>query len=202
MTRKRWLINGVVLVFLIAAPIGWYLLSPLFITHTVNENFPVAQAAPIQSRASTTMQQEAPMQTMVPEATTEVMIHAETMTSASPSPAPSEPLALKSGAFHAVEHEGRGTATIYQLPDGKHVLRLENFNVLNGPDLYVWLSTASNANDGHTILNHEYVSLGRLKGNEGNQNYELPADLNIDVYNSVTIWCQRFGVNFATAPLT
>jgi hypothetical protein len=100
-----------------------------------------------------------------------------------------------------VTHEGQGTAAIYRLPNGKRVLRLSNFEVLNGPDLFVWLSSAPDANNARTILKSRYVSLGRLKGNQGNQNYELPADLDLSQFNSVTIWCRRFSVNFATAPL-
>jgi hypothetical protein len=81
------------------------------------------------------------------------------------------------------------------------VLRLENFATDNGPDLFVWLSSAPDANDAQAILNSQYVSLGRLKGNQGNQNYELPADLDLDNVHSVTIWCRQFSVNFTTAPL-
>lgn len=121
-----------------------------------------------------------------------------------PSPSPvaaNEPITLKTGAFHAVKHQGNGTATIYELEDGKRVLRLENFSTDNGPDLFVWLSAAPDANDEQTILNDEYVSLGPLKGNQGNQNYEIPADLDISAFNSVTVWCRQFSVNFTTAPL-
>jgi hypothetical protein len=100
-----------------------------------------------------------------------------------------------------VEHPGSGTATIYELPDGSRTLRLENFATDNGPDLYVYLSAAPDSNDEQTVLNNEYVSLGQLKGNQGNQNYELPADLDVAAYNSVTVWCQQFSVNFTTAPL-
>ena len=47
-----------------------------------------------------------------------------------------------------------------------------------------------------------FVELGKLKGTDGDQNYEVPADLDLGKYRAVTIWCRRFGVNFGTAPLT
>jgi hypothetical protein len=118
-----------------------------------------------------------------------------------PTPVPPEPVVLKRGQFHPVEHRGAGDAIIYQLADGTHILRLEDFDVLNGPDLYVYLSRAEDAHDEAPILDHGFVSLGRLKGNQGNQNYPLPADLDPGQFHSVSIWCQRFTVNFATAPL-
>ncbi|MBV9790993.1 MAG: DM13 domain-containing protein [Chloroflexi bacterium] len=258
MTRKRLLFGAILLAAIIAAPIAWYLISPLFITRTVNEDFPAAQVAMQQtmsdSRADTTMQAQTsepipeasndmmaqtsePMQqasgNMQMDATAEPMVDqpADTMmptteptqvptsepTAAQPTEAPTmqptevptiqpteaprEPKLLRAGDFHPVTHEGTGTASIYELPDGKRVLRLENFEVLNGPDLYVWLSAAPDADNARTILNNQYFELSRLKGNQGNQNYELPADLDVSAFNSVTIWCRRFSVNFATAPL-
>jgi hypothetical protein len=180
MTRKPLLLGAIVLAAVIVAPIAWYLISPLFITRTVDEDFPAAQTA-MQENTDDSMSANAmPVQ---------------------PTEAPSEPRLLRSGEFHSVAHEGSGTASIYELPDGKRVLRLENFEVLNGPDLYVWLSAAADAGNARTILDNQYAELGRLKGNQGNQNYELPADLDVSAFNSVTIWCRRFSVNFATAPL-
>jgi hypothetical protein len=109
---------------------------------------------------------------------------------------------LASGNFHSVAHNGSGVATIYQLADGKRVLRFTNFETSNGPDVHVYLGAASDASDSDTVKKAGFVELGSLKGNIGDQNYELPADLDLSKYHSVTIWCQRFGVNFATAPLS
>ena len=58
------------------------------------------------------------------------------------------------------------------------------------------------ANDSETVANAGFIHLGALKGNIGDQNYELPSDLDLNKYRAVTIWCRRFGVNFGTAPLT
>ena len=61
---------------------------------------------------------------------------------------------------------------------------------------------APDALDDETVTRAEFVELGKLKGTEGDQNYEVPADLDLGKYRAVTIWCRRFSVNFATAPLT
>jgi hypothetical protein len=115
--------------------------------------------------------------------------------------ASAQPVALSTGMFHGVAHETKGTATIYRLPDGKQVLRLTDFATSNGPDVRVYLVGAADAKDNATVKNAGFVELGRLKGNEGDQNYDVPTDLDLSKYRAVTIWCARFGVNFATAPL-
>jgi hypothetical protein len=112
------------------------------------------------------------------------------------------PTSLLSGSFHGVAHETMGTASIYRLADGKRVLRFTGFSTSNGPDVQVYLGKAADANDNETVTKAGFFHLGALKGTEGDQNYELPDDLNVDEYHSVTIWCRRFGVNFATAPLS
>lgn len=117
------------------------------------------------------------------------------------SAANANPVKLASGNFHGVAHETKGVATIYQLPDGRKTVRLTDFQTSNGPDVQVYLVAASDANDSSTVTNAGFVPLGALKGNVGDQNYDLPAEIDLNKYRSVTIWCRRFGVNFATAPL-
>jgi electron transfer DM13 len=109
---------------------------------------------------------------------------------------------LASGKFHSVAHESSGNASIYQLADGKRILRFTNFATSNGPDVHVYLVAANDATDSETVKKAGFVELGSLKGNIGDQNYELPADLDLSKYRAVTIWCQRFGVNFGTAPIS
>ena len=106
----------------------------------------------------------------------------------------------KSGKFVDVDfiHKGSGDALVLEYQDQKKVLRLENFKVTNGPDLYVYLSKS--ATPGGTIGSlGDYIELGRLKGNIGGQNYELPK--NADGYQNVIIWCKKFGVLFSYAVL-
>jgi len=110
--------------------------------------------------------------------------------------------AVKTGSFHGVAHETKGMAAIFELPDGKRVLRLTDFETSNGPDVHIFLGAAQDANDNDTVTKAGYLELGPLKGNVGDQNYEIPPGTDLGKYNSVTIWCKRFGVNFGTAPLT
>ena len=108
---------------------------------------------------------------------------------------------LASGQFHSGAHETKGMAAVFQLADGKKTLRLTNFATSNGPDVHVYLVAAQDAKDNDAVPKAGFVDLGTLKGNIGDQNYELPADADLAKYRSVTIWCKRFSVNFGTAPL-
>jgi hypothetical protein len=110
--------------------------------------------------------------------------------------------ALVSGRFKSVAHETKGSATIYRLGDGKRVLRITEFTTSNGPDVRVYLVAARDAADNETVKKAGFVELGKLKGTDGDQNYDVPADLDLNRYRAVTIWCRRFSVNFGTAPLT
>ena len=116
--------------------------------------------------------------------------------------AASGPVALHAGRFHGVAHETKGVATLYQLADGKRVLRLTDFATSTGPEVQVYLGVASDASDNETVTRAGFVSLGPMKGNVGDQNYDVPPEIDLSKHHSVTIWCHRFGVNFATAPLS
>jgi hypothetical protein len=111
------------------------------------------------------------------------------------------PMQLVSGDFHNGAHETKGKAAIFQLGDGKRTLRLTNFATSNGPDVRVYLVAANDAKDNDTVKSAGFVELGSLKGNIGDQNYDVPANVDLAKYRAVTIWCARFGVNFGTAPL-
>jgi len=91
-------------------------------------------------------------------------------------------------------HKAEGVAKLITLADGKTFLRLENLKATNGPDLYVYLSTGKDVSD--------IVNLGRLKGNIGNQNYEIPAGSNLSKYDTVLIWCKAFSTLFGSAKLS
>jgi len=108
---------------------------------------------------------------------------------------------LAKGEIHNADKTGSGTATIYELADGKRVLRLTNFSVENGPDLHVRLIKADDAKDTASVAKTDHVELGKLKGNKGDQNYDVPENVDLGKYKAVSIWCNRFSVNFAAAPL-
>jgi hypothetical protein len=109
---------------------------------------------------------------------------------------------LATGSFHSVAHQSKGTAAIHRLADGRRILRFTNFETSNGPDVRVYLVAAADAADSATVTRSGFVEVAELKGNIGDQNYELPASIDLRRYRAVTIWCKRFSVNFATAPLT
>jgi hypothetical protein len=115
--------------------------------------------------------------------------------------AAAEPVPLTSGRFHTNAHETNGMATIYRLPDGRRVLRLTEFATSNGPDVRVYLVAADDVQDEDAAKSAGFVDLGALKGNVGDQNYDVPADLDLSGYRAVSIWCRRFSVNFGAAPL-
>ena len=108
---------------------------------------------------------------------------------------------LASGQFHSGAHETKGTATVFQLADGKKTLRLTDFATSNGPDVHVYLVAADDAKDNDMVTKAGFIDVGSLKGNIGDQNYDLPANADLTKYRAVTIWCKRFSVNFGTAPL-
>jgi hypothetical protein len=114
---------------------------------------------------------------------------------------PSQPTKVTSGSFKSIAHETKGSAAVYQLPDGKRVLRLADFSTSNGPDVRVLLIAANDAPDHDTVKNSKPIELGRLKGNIGDQNYDIPSTIDLQAYRAVTIWCNRFSVNFGTAAL-
>jgi len=108
---------------------------------------------------------------------------------------------LAGGDFHSVHHETKGHAEILQ-QGGMRILRLSSFETSNGPDVRVYLVAASDASDDATVTSSGFVEVAPLKGNIGDQNYELPASVDLSKYRAVVIWCKRFGVNFGAAPLT
>jgi hypothetical protein len=112
-----------------------------------------------------------------------------------------EPMVLAKGDFRGLAHDTKGEATVHQLSDGKRVLRLTGFETSNGPDVHVYLVGAEVAKDNATVKQAGFIDLGSIKGNKGDQNYEVPADADLNKYKSVSIWCARFGVNFGAATL-
>src|ERR1043165_966454 len=94
---------------------------------------------------------------------------------------------LATGEFHSGAHETKGMAAVFQLADGKKTLRLTNFATSNGPDVHVYLVAAQDAKDNDAVTKAGYVDLGTLKGNIGDQNYELPANADLAKYRAVTI---------------
>jgi len=179
----------------IAVPVlavAWWLGSPLFIDRTVVEEFPRAATADVPEG-----QTMAEVEEIMRDAEGEAVAVGEDMPDAAP-------IGLLSGEFEGADdfHEGSGLATVYELDDGSRVLRLEALDVTNGPDLHVILSPATNPTTRDEVATPGYVDLGGLKGNKGDQNYDIPAEVDLTGEWTVVIYCQPFHVIFATAGLS
>ncbi|MGC2662307.1 MAG: DM13 domain-containing protein [Bryobacteraceae bacterium] len=109
---------------------------------------------------------------------------------------------VATGTFHGAVHKTSGRATIYSV-DGQNTLRLTNFKTSNGPNVHVILIAATDAQDDENFLNGkiERVDLGKLKGNEGDQNYTVPTGTDLSKFKTVSIYCEHFNANFGAAPL-
>ncbi len=197
--------------------VNWWLLSPYFVDDVVDESFAVSivdqqttavddvgagsqEAAPSEAASDeATAPDPAPTSTE-PAPPTEATVTAEPTdpTVAPPSP-PSGPVLLGAGQFVGLAgHSGTGDAGIFQNPDGSLVLRFENFDIENGPDLEVYLVPGSD----QTTLADGSIALGALKGNVGDQNYELPpgTELASGGYTAL-VWCEAFSVEFVGATI-
>lgn len=118
--------------------------------------------------------------------------------------APTEPVLLASGEFISHEHTTTGSVTVIERPDGTRALAIAALDTSNGPDLHVWLSAADvipGIEGWRTAADAEHLTLGPLKGNVGDQLYEIPAGAELSLYRSVTIWCEQFSVSFGAAQL-
>ena len=111
---------------------------------------------------------------------------------------------VASGSFKDADafHRGSGQAIIYSAPGGGHLLRLEALDVTNGPALHVILSTHEDPTNGDEVKQPGYADLGPLKGNRGNQNYTIPADVDVSAIRSVVVYCKPFSVVFSVATLS
>lgn len=115
--------------------------------------------------------------------------------------APTGTVTLAMGEFRGLEHASSGIALVLELPDGSRFLHLEDLDTSNGPDLRVYLSDAPASDDWYVYDDGEFLDLGGLKGNMGSSNYEVPDEVDLSRFESAVVWCRRFSVGFAVAPL-
>jgi hypothetical protein len=188
--RFRWPIFGVGLVVLVVAFLA-FRPDKLFVDDRVDESLDDAFAAGAAAATTTTLD---PLTTTTGSGADP----ATTTTTPEATEEPAAPIAVGTGPFTGIGHSATGTATVYE-QDGRFVLRFEDdTDIQNGPDLYVWLLAAEDYESGTP---GDYIDLGKIKGNVGGQNYELPAEYDPDVHGYVLVWCLRFSVPFAGAPL-
>lgn len=111
-----------------------------------------------------------------------------------------EDTVVASGTFRELTHPTMGQAKIIRT-DGQTYLRFEQFKTEDGPDLLVYLSSAD-ASGPNRALADDFVDLGALKGNVGDQNYVIPEGTDLERYKTAVVWCRRFTVAFAAAELS
>jgi hypothetical protein len=207
--NKRKVIIVVIIIAAIAIPVGIYTVSPLFINTTINEPLPTTSSLTDLQKFQEFMsmnneeQRVEKGQQMTTEEKNAILRGAaqtngntinHTMTEATTLGGGASSLAM--GRFIGVNdgiHNAEGLAKVIRLDNVSTILRLENFKATNGPDLYVYLATDNSASD--------FVNLGRLKGNIGNQNYDIPEGTDLSRYDTVLIWCKAFSVLFGGAKL-
>jgi hypothetical protein len=200
---KIGIIGSIVIVIGVTA---FYLASPLFISTEIDEPLPegaqiptsphqfqefIAMSEEERIEASNQMNEQEKNQIMLEFAGMNTSID-ESMNQGSETND-----SLLTGSFIGVGdgiHEAQGIAKVIPVESGGSILRLEDLVVTNGPDLYVYLSTDKSASD--------FVNLGRLKANIGNQNYPIPDGTDMTKYDTVLIWCRAFSVLFGSAELT
>jgi len=203
---KSKIIIGIIIAA-IAIPLGIYTISPLFINTEINEPLPslANEKSSIDFAKFTAMTEneklDAAKKMTVEEKDMIMRTAAEQNTTTI-----NEPMAMNIdqstpqtgliGNFIGVGdgiHNAEGLAKILILSTGSPILRLEDFKSTNGPDVHLYLSNNKQAND--------FIDLGRLKANIGNQNYQIPLDTDFNKYKYVLIWCQPFSVLFGSAQL-
>ena len=205
-TRKAIIIGMIVTA--VAIPVGIYTVSPLFVNNIVNEPLPTTRSLTDLEKFQEFMsvnnegQREEKGQQMSIEEKNAILRGAaqtngstvnQNITDAATTLGQSS---LFIGKFIGVNdgiHNAEGLAKMIQLDDDSMILRLENFKATNGPDLYVYLASDSSASD--------FMNLGMLKGNIGNQNYNIPEGTDFSRYDTVLIWCKAFSVLFGSAQL-
>jgi len=206
MSRNQQLISAAVVIGIIVIIAAYPLWSPFFINNIVDDAFPALSSAQRDQLRQMPQEQQDVLMEMAEDnaemASQTAMAMLEDETEMDDEMPTGEPVVLSTGIFGAFDavHRGSGSATIYQLSDGSRVLRLESFSVTNGPDLHVLL-TSNVPSSILESINDDYIDLGQLRGNMGNQNYAIPDDIDLQNYSAAVIYCMPFRVNFTVAEL-
>jgi hypothetical protein len=205
--NKTKIVIGII-VTAIAIPLGIYTISPLFINTEINEPLPpllssessigfdkfmaMTEDEKIKAAKNMTVEEkDMILRTAAAEQNTTTINETMTM-NINQSTQNTDLIGNFMGVGDKI-HNAEGLAKILTLSNGSQILRLENFKSTNGPDVHLYLSNNKQAND--------FIDLGRLKANIGNQNYQIPLDTDYNKYKYVLIWCQPFSVLFGSAQL-
>lgn len=192
--NRRIVVPMVVLLTLAVVAVGLYLFQPwrIFTSSTVTEDIPSVTETVTSAPAPSGQPSDEPSESSVEPSEPSV------------EPSPIAPREILTGQLISHEHASTGTAKIIELADGSQILRLENLDTSDGPDLRVWLTDApviEGVDGWHVFDDGAYLDLGALKANKGNHNYAIPSGVDLTAYSSVSVWCARFAVSFAAAEL-
>lgn len=192
-----------IIIAAIVIPLAIYTISPLFLSNVVNEPDPTLAISEFQKymnlseeeriEVAKNMTREKAMMIGIMAAKQNTTVD-ENVTFPIIEQTPNNTL---TGTFIGIGdgfHNVEGAAKVIPVESGAQILRLENFKATNGPDLYVYLSNDKSASD--------FINVGRLKGNVGNQNYEIPVGSDLSKYNTVLIWCRAFSFLFGSAQIS
>ncbi|MGH9154961.1 MAG: DM13 domain-containing protein [Acidimicrobiales bacterium] len=169
--------------------VTYWLVEPYFVDDKVDDEFVTSIEDASRAAEAPAPVEEAPVATTQPEA--------PTPTQALP---PAEPVLLGAGTFRGLAgHDGTGDAGFFSLPDGSRVLRLENFDIQNGPDLRLYVVPGADQTD----PTDDSLYLGDLRGNVGDQTYDIPADFALAPGPwTILVWCEAFSVEFVAATVS
>ena len=170
--KRRLLLLGVPLVTVAAVVLVWFQPQKLLIDERVEDTLPSTPAT----------------------------VADQTGSSTDTTAASTEPVVSASGEFVSRDHSTSGTVRVLDLAGDGRIVRIEGLDTDNGPDLYLYLSTAA-ADGPEGAFDDDFFNLGRLKGNQGDQNYALPSEVDLSRFRSVVIWCDRFNSVFGAADL-
>ena len=222
MNKKILIVIIIIVVAAVAIPFGIYTISPLFTSKTVNEPLPTTAALVNKNAASQQYQKFVSMNeqdrinaakqmsqreknmVMIGAAQINNTINENAMTPETikqqqqqQSNTTTTASKIRTGSFVGAGdgfHNAEGLAKVLPLGDGNTILRLENFKSTNGPNVHIYLAIDKAASN--------FIDLGRLKANNGNQNYNIPDGTDISKYSMALIWCKDFSVLFGSAQLT
>lgn len=114
-------------------------------------------------------------------------------------------ITVASGPFHGGSHDGdtaSGTATIVKTGDGSYAMKFsDDFSATPGPDLFVYLSAATDPMQDADIKKAKFLNAGKLASPTGGQTLRLPKTFDPSKFKSVAIWCKQFSVLFGAAAL-
>jgi len=170
----------------------WYSNPSVFNFSELHKSVPSATSTDETAVATSTSQTDAT--TTAPAVTETPLDHGTDVPTKKSSIMP-ESIPTIRGPFPIVsssDYEASGFIEIFE-DGGNATLHYEDFETVNGPDLFVYLATDKNAKD--------FINLGTLKDTKGDFNYEIPEGTDLSKYKYVLVWCRAFDTLFNSAQI-